>query len=249
MQESVPYYFLRKSRKRQGKRAIGFLLSFVFVAVIVAVSLAFAFKPKSDSFLGEKKFYFVYTNFNLKKDPLSDEQELIKKLGGSGVLMLHDNRYYLIANVYFSSEEAEEIKENINKSFPNCGIITVTESLSKAQKRAVKSNENVYACFRFFSKFLIELQANSMKYIAGSLSESGLCSEIMAKKLEIAELIKENSKNSDELGKKVLSNLSLAEKFLSNFFDEFFNSNKKQAVLAQLTVNLSLSWCNLIDNL
>ncbi len=245
----MPYYFKNKTRKKQNFKLWKLVLSVVLIAVIVIIVLSVTIKPKSNTYLTDIKMYFVYTDKNTKQNALTHQQDIIESLGGSGQIMFYKEQFYLIANVYFSEADAEEICQNIKPSFSNSGVLSVTKTLSKKQKRAILENDSALECFKIFSGFANEVQDMSMKYIVGSLSESSLCNKVLSKKLELENIIKKVERDDSELSKKILTYENLCLLHMDKFFDNFFESNKKQSILAKLVVSLVLSQCELYDNL
>ncbi len=249
MQDYVPYNFSRKKQRGGAKRIGAILLTVIFVVFVLVFVFSIVLKPNTNKYFDEISFYFVYTNKNSKQSVLNAESEYIKSLGGSGEIFCYNDQYYLIANVYFSSSDANEIKMNIQPNFADAGILKITKKLSKSQKRALKENKTSLEFFMFMYGLLNSIQNSSMKYIAGSLSESALCREIMSKKLELEGLTNNHKQYDDELSKQILSVENVFLLHLNKFFDEFFITNKKQSVLAQLVVSLAFAQCDLYDNL
>ena len=249
LQDYVPYIFSRERQKENKKRVMAVLLSIIFVVLILVIVISLVLKPKNDKYFKEISFYFVYTDKSPKQTVVSAKQDQIKSLGGSGEILHHDEQFFLIANVYFSSAEANEIISNISSNFTNSGVVKITKKLKKSQKRVLKDNESALEFFMFLYNFVYGIQDNAMKYIAGSISESRLCTKIMGKKLELEGLINKHKNPDDELSKYIFSVENIFLLHLNRFLDEFFTTTKKQSALAQLVVNLVLAQGDLYDNL
>lgn len=249
LQDLVPHYFLKRHKNVSSKR----ILSLIFAVTIFAVTIIFAglvlAKNKNDKYFSDFKIYAVCTQKSKKEQTLAPNAELIEKLGGSGQIIFFEESYHLVANVYFSKIEAEEIKNNIITSFAGTQILEISKKFSKKKIRELSSNEEVIKFFKTFRPLIEDIQILSMNFSAGKESTANVCTKIISKKLEIENMCAFYNKNPKNLPAAMVSQANLITYYLSNFLDNFYQSTKKQSLLANLTLSLSLSMCDLFDNL
>lgn len=245
----MPYNFSKKKKNNRKKRIFfGAVSIIVVIIVVLTIVLNISTKPNYEKYLKEKDYYFVYVDKNQKQAVLSAQSETIRSLGGAGKIVSHENSYYLVASVYLTEADAQEIVSNIVKNFPNAGTFKVSKRFTKAQKRELSTNPSYLKCSKFINDLIEELQTNSMKYLAGTISESALSSNILIKKHEL-ESLKKDFEETDEFSKKILAFEELCLLHITNFCNEFFTNSKKQALLSELVMNLVMAECDLIDNL
>lgn len=249
MQDLVPHYFLKRHKNVFSKRIFSLILAVTIFAVVTIFTVLVLAKNKNDKYFSDFKIYVVCTQKSKKKQTLAPNSELIEKLGGSGQIIFYEESYHLVANVYFSKSEAEEIKNNIITSFADTQILEISKKFSKKKIRELSASDETVKFFKVFRPLIEDIQNLSMNFSAGKVSTANVCTKIISEKLEIENMCNSYNKNPKNLPAPIVSQANLISYYLSNFLDNFYQSTKKQSLLADLTLSLALSMCDLFDNL
>ena len=187
--------------------------------------------------------YFVYTEKHTKQAALEIHVEKIKNLGGAAKIIFHNGQYYLVSSVYFLSEQAEEVKGNIIKNFPNSGVLKIDIPKVKSSiKKQIKQDEKILMAFRFIVEASEKYQSNMISYMSGTILQSELSMNILKDKLKVEEMIKNFSKNS-ELSSNIFNYLNMMILYYDNFFDQLFESQRKEYLVSEFAVLFAeLEW-------
>lgn len=248
MQGYVPYVKVKKKKKR----LLVPLIFILVVVIIVFVTLLFYLRPnKKHSYLDSMNLYFVYVDESKTTHGLKVEQDVVKSLGGAGIIYEHNNLYYLITSVYLNKSQAEEVKNNLSKNYENSGVFAVTtKKLSKKKKNLIISDFEINEQVKFLNEFIKSLDESYIKNIAGEISESKFISFLMSNKLKLENNInKLKEKVDEEISKTIFENANMCLLYTENFFDSYFQSNKKHSLICELAVELTISMYELFDNL
>lgn len=247
MQGYVP---LDMSAKRK-KIKLFSILSFLLIAILIVFLVLLIPKQKDEKFFKQKSYFFVYATKSQKSGSLASMQDLLISLGGAGVTYSFNDNYFLIANVYVTDSDAEQIKNNILSTFNDAGVIEVkTKEVSAKKKNLIKDNEKVFNLVKFIYEFLDFYQTDLINYLSGTLTDSKLCSKLIEKKLELENII-EKLKQSEMsvLEKNAINVGEIILVHFNNFFNNFYISSKKESLATSLLVNITIERVNLFDNL
>lgn len=202
---------------------------------------------KKENLYAGQTYYFVYTNKSKNNLSLQSEKETVKNLGGAGVLYFYKKEYYLICNVYFDKEEAEEIKTDLVNDFSNSGILEIQTKTLK-NKKVIKNNDNAKRLLSFAKENLNFLYDIEMNFISGKFSEGKCGAKILANKQDYENLIELQDQNNV-----VIQNLCSYSKLmvlqLNNFLNDFYVKNNKQSLVCEMVVNYALIFIDMWNNL
>ena len=108
---------------------------FVFITVSLMLSLADLFSSlitvggftfTSDSInVSNYNLYSISLFSNNNKLVAEEQSESCKKQGGAGYVFMTDNNYNIIASIYESKADAENVKANLINSKPNTNILEI----------------------------------------------------------------------------------------------------------------------------
>lgn len=232
------------TRKMRIKSMISMILFFLMLVLILGLLIV---SRKKENLYAGQTYYFIYTNKSKNNLSLQSEKELVKNLGGAGVLYLYKKEYYLICNVYFDKEEAEEIKTGLVNNFANSGIIEIQTKTLK-NKKAIKSNDNAKRLLSFAKENLNFLYDIEMNLISGKISEGKCGAKILANKQDYENLI-ELQDSCDVVVQNLCSYSRLMVLQLNNFLNDFYVKNNKQSLLCEMVVNYALIFLDMWNNL
>ena len=215
------------------------MLAMLLIAIILCAIIFGLSKNKTRSCFDAKELYFVYTDKNTKQAALEVYVDKIKNLGGAGKIIFHSGQYYLVSSVYFSEEQANEVKGNILPHFPNSGVLKVSLPKVKGSiKKEIKKDEQNLRFFEFFDSVTDKYQGYMISYMSGTLSQSDLSLNILKDKLAVQDMIKSYNKNSG-LSESFYNYLNMMNLYYDNFFDKFFESQKKESLISEFAVSFS----------
>lgn len=247
MQGYVP---LNKSCRRRKIKLIS-VISFILIAILIVFLIFLIPKQKSEKYFKQKSYYFVYVAKQQKANSFSEMQDLLVSLGGAGVIYNNSDNYYLLVNVYFDEDDANEIKNNIEGTFEQADFIEIkTKEISSKKKNLIKENEYVFDLVKFLYDFLEFYEGFSLSYLSGNLTDSKFCAGLIEKRLELEQIIKNISdNNSSVLDGNAMTCGELLLIHFNNFFNNFFDSSKKESLVCALGVNMVIERIELFDNL
>lgn len=202
---------------------------------------------KKENLYAGQTYYFVYTSKSKNNLSLQTERETVKSLGGAGVLYLYKKEYYLICNVYFDKEEAEEIKTNLLNNFSNSGILEIQTKTLK-NKNVIKKDDNAKRLLSFAKENLHLFYDIEIDFISENISEGKCGAKILANKQNYENLITlQDSQNV------VIQNLCSYSRLmvlqLNNFLNDFYVKNNKQSLVCEMVVNYALIFLDMWNNL
>ncbi len=241
LQVCVTHKVKRKMSSTQIKSALCIILFFLIFGTIL-ISLIVS-RKKENLFYGQN-LYFVYTSKTKNVSSLENEKDMVKNLGGAGVVFLHNKEYYLICNVYIKKDEAEEIKKGIAENYHNAGILEITAKKVKNIKH-FKQNEDSKNMLKFIKNNLFELAQTEIDFISGKISEGKLGAWTLSKKQELEQLISKNIETSDELARNMCSYAKLIVLQYDNFLNQFYFKSNKQSLFCEFVVNFSLIFADM----
>ncbi len=243
----VPYRVAKKITKSPIKSVIAGILFFVFLAIVFACLVYFR---KVEKCYERQCVYAVFVSKNKRK--IDDASvELIKSLGGAASILFFRQEYYLIANVYLKEEDADEIATSLKKTFNDAGVVKL-EHKTLPRKTVLHISQNLsYA--RFFEKFyafMYDFEEMQMNYLLGSLSEGDFLTKLYKFKLDIKETI-DNFENPDneKFFDDISTYASMCVNYLESFYTEFFQSTRKEMLIAKLKFEIYKLKVDLFENL
>lgn len=247
MQDYVPYKRRRKGLIIQIKSVIALILFFIFVFMILT---CLGVSRKNNKCFDKSSFSFVYVQ-KTKKMLDETEKDLVKGLGGAGIFYFFKEHHYLIANVYLKLDDAKEVAGGMVDSFENAGVLTIeTKRLSRLLQQKIKSNLSYYRFFKYLYEFSEKFEELNLNYISGELSQGKLMSELIEINLEFETIVNEfENENNESVFSDIKTYANMILIHFDNFFDEFYQSTKKQALVCALGVNVALTKVDLFDNL
>ncbi len=241
LQVCVTQKVKRKIGSVQIKSAVCLILFFlIFGTILISIIVS---RKKENLFYGQN-LYFVYTSKTKNVSSLENEKDMIKNLGGAGVVFLHKKEYYLICNVYLKKDEAEEIKKNIAENYHNAGILEISAKKIKNIKH-FKQNENSKNMLRFIKNNLIELTQTEIDFISGNISEGKLGAWALSKKQTLEQMISKNIEASEEITRNMCSYAKLIVFQYDNFLNQFYVKSNKQSLFCEFVVNFSLIFADM----
>lgn len=249
MQGYVPYVRARRKKKQY---IVPLIFLLVTILVITTIIVMVSNKNKKNKIFESTHLYYVYVESSTTTHSLKVKQEVVKSLGGAGKIFEHKNMYYLLTSVYQSKSSAEEVKKNLSQNFENCGILEIeTKKISSKNKNLILNNIEILEYLKYIQNFNKELNNNYIKYLSGEMSESKFVSFLLTNKLSINEKIKNLSdiKEKNNLLDHFNNNVNMNLFYIENFLDNFFQSSKKQSLVCELALNISMQLCEMFDNL
>lgn len=246
MQGYVPYKKSLNKRKLQIKSIFMIVL---FFSLTITILVCLGISRKANKCFDKQTFHFVYTQKNKVKTD-KNQIDLLKSVGGAGVVYFHKENFHLLANFYLKKDDANEIKDGMIQNFENSGILQLeVKTLSRSLQNKIKSNENAYLFFKKLYKFFEKFENLNMQYISGEVSEGKLVSTLIAEKLEFETIAKEFDSGDEKLFLDLKTYLNMVVLHFESFFNEFFSSTKKQSLVCMLGVNIALTKVELFNNL
>ena len=247
MQYYVPCVKIKKLPKLQIKSVF---MACLFFLILLTVSITLGASRKTNKCFEKQSYHFVYAQNN-KQILDKTEQDLVKSLGGAGIYYFYKEHHYLIVNVYLSKDDANEIKNGMAENFPNSGTITLeVKDIPKKIQSKIKDNLSYYKFFKYFHELIESFQELNMNYIAGKITQGKLMSSIITMQLDCKTIISEfENPENEELFNNIKTYANMCKIHFENFFDEFYQSTKKQALVCALGVNLALTKIDLFNNL
>ena len=241
LQVCVTQKVKRKISSAQIKSAICVILFFLILGTIL-ISLIVS-RKKENLFYGQN-LYLVYTSKTKNVSSLENEKDMVKNLGGAGVVFLFKKEYYLICNVYLKKDEAEEIKKGIAENYNNAGILEISAKKVKNIKH-FKQNEDSKNMLKFIKNNLFELAQTEIDFISGNISEGKLGAWALSKKQELEQLISKNIETNDEIVRNLCSYAKLIVLQYDNFLNQFYIKSNKQSLFCEFVVNFSLIFADM----
>lgn len=241
LQVCVTQKVKRKISSAQIKSAICVILFFLILGTIL-ISLIVS-RKKENLFYGQN-LYLVYTSKTKNVSSLENEKDMVKNLGGAGVVFLRNKEYYLICNVYLKKDEAEEIKKGIAENYNNAGILEISAKKVKNIKH-FKHNEDSKNMLKFIKNNLFELAETEIDFISGNISEGKLGAWALSKKQELEQLISKNIETNDEIVRNMCSYAKLIVLQYDNFLNQFYIKSNKQSLFCEFVVNFSLIFADM----
>lgn len=237
MQCYVPCVAHKKSQKNKIKSAFAVILV-IFVFMFLFVFLV-AMKKKIVCF--EKQDFYLVSACQSKKEALClEKKDLVKDLGGAGVVCFVKERYRLVVNAYLSKDDANEVAGKIKESFTETEVIKLSaKEISRKNAERFRKETSVYRFFKKKQAFFKEFLELEMKYLKGDISNGQMISQLISKKLEFETLLKEIESFNKKEGFLILRDgLNAFVLEFEKLFDSFFESRKKQSLICEFYVNL-----------
>ncbi len=235
MQRRVTANFRRRSKKFYAIIAVVIVFFVVFFCIFCA-----CLSSTHLTCFDEAECYYVYTHKANRENIVKNYAGELQSLGGAGYIYQKSGVFYLIASVYSSKKDAEEILVGVKENFPNAGILTLkTEKISRRVAAVLKENSSTLLFFKYFEELIEKSERLSMQYLAGIVSENVLLVSLLDEKLELENKISEFEKEN-ELFCTVFSYMNLCKMYIDDFFSKFFETTKKDAVVCLLPVELTV---------
>lgn len=233
------------------RKNIIFVLILVFIIIVaVSIFLCFKLKCKKQNYFLEQEFYIVYSEKSKKQNSLEENQKIVKNMGGSGEIYFSNDYYYLTLSSYQKKEDAESVVGQINTIFPDAGILKLTiNKISNKNKTYIKENKNLLEFFIFINKFRNQIFEYEVKFLSDSVTDRGMTVFYLENKMKLEQFVKSTSEFDGKMKDDILKFCNLALLYINNFFNEFFESNKKHSLVTSLTINIALASADLINNL
>lgn len=246
MQVTVTENAFRKPRKIASKSVMATILVFIFAFVSIVILIAVR---KKTLVFEEQYFYFVCADSSKKVSVLDNEKEYLKNIGGAAVTHFYKEDYYLVANVYLSPVDAEEIKSNIISDFSRAEVVLVkSEKLSKKAKTAIKQDEALLKFVQFIYKFNKELCSSSLDFYSGKITESEFISAFITKNLKFDEM-KKTINGDGEVYDVFREYTSLFALQLNSFLNNFYVTKNKQHYVSAYYVGFVINYLEFYDSL
>lgn len=183
---------------------------------------------------------------------LESTQDLVKKLGGAGVVYKYHNTYHLVTSFYLDVREAKEIATGLAESYQNAGILTLkVDKISRSARNTVSNNHYALEFLKNLYHLTNDMQEDSMKYLSGNLAESDLCRNLLKEKLKFQELLENISeiKSEDTIFESLYESNARLLEYIDSFFDRFYQSSKKRSLVCELGLNIAIEYFELFNNL
>lgn len=237
MQCYVPCVARKKSQKNKIKSVFVVILT-IFVFMFLFVFLV-AMKKKIVCF--EKQDFYLVSAYQSKKESLClEKKDLVKDLGGAGVICFVKERYHLIVNAYLSKDDADEVAEKTKETFEETEVIKLSaKEISKKNAERFRKETTAYQFFKKKQAFFKDFLELEMKYLKGDISNGQMISQLISKKLEFETLLKDIESFNKKEGFLILRDgLNAFVLEFEKLFDSFFESRKKQSLICEFYVNL-----------
>ena len=245
-------YCVPRKKYQKGKK-IGFVLIIIlFIAVVLFISFfGFYLNSKENQVFKEKTYYYVCAMKTKGTKELENIKDDVKKVGGAGKIYKKENYNYLILNVYNDESLAKDVFEKNKINYPNAVTFELKrKSISKKVKKQIKGDEFLFRYIKNHNKYMENVFALSLKYLSGALSENKFCSEILNLKFKLDEINDEMLKlESNKLNDLVKNQVNLELYYYSAFFDNFFKNDKKDSIVCEFVVNLTILSVEFFNNL
>ena len=247
MQYSVPY---RVEKKRGKARVV--VAAVLCVTIIFVMMFVFLAKSKKTELFRERSFYLVYVYKSKDIESLYTGAEIIKFMGGAGIIYDYKGVQYVLTSLYFDYAEATQVLERLKKNFAEAGIIDVyTKVVGSRIRQQVNSEHILREYYEKLQHFMEELFEMGMSYASGKLPETELCRNLMAWKMKIMNIrdeLRELAKDSQIAEKTYISSVEVV-KLLDEFFQNFYGSRIKKALVYKLSTEISLKFADTVNNL
>lgn len=226
------------------------VISTILIFVMAFVSIVLLINMKKKNLIFEQQyFYFVYASSSKKVSVLDKQKDYLKNVGGAAITYYFENDYYLVANAYLNSIDANEIKQNLISHFSNSNVLTVkTNKLSKSSKRKINENEQVKKFLKFLYQFNRGFYELSFSYYMGEISDSEFISKIIRNNL-VFEEFKNNIDGSDEFGSVAKDYASLICLQFSSFLNNFYITSNKQNYISAYYVGFVINYVEFYNSL
>lgn len=246
-QESVPRRAFNKGTQISIKSVIATILFFIFVILVLLCLAGFR---KVEKCFDKQSFYVVYVA-KTKRKMAPEDVDLIKKLGGAGCLLFFKDEYYLVANVYQKEDDADEIAEGLKVHFADAGVVKLSHSdIDKKKAVHIARNLSFSRFFEEFYKVVEDFEGLQMKYLMGSVQEGEFLTEMLKQKLEFETIIENfENENDEKLFQDIKTYANMVVNYFDSFFDDFFQSTKKESLICLLKFNLVKLKVDMFDNL
>ena len=236
----------RKKKVNWISVATFFVVLFLIIALIVTVP-----ERQRDKNFEEVSYYFVYACKSPKENTLSSNKTLLKSLGGGGNIYFFRNQYYLLVNVYLSKEDADDVKEGIKSTFADAGVISIKSKEPSVKKiQTYKKQVEIFSFVQFLFKFTKEFSNEQLKYISGKTTDADFAQFVLARYMKMKE-IKNNLSKAEKTGEVecVFNYINQCEFCFDEFFDVFFQSQKKKSLVCEFYINIIFCRVEMFDNL
>lgn len=227
------------------------MLLFLGIAGIFLVSIILSYggRAKNDNIFKQRFVFVVVAGESLNQNELAQLCSRVKSLGGAGEILAYDYKFYVAINVYQNKADAEQIMLDSKQSFLGAEVVALEKkALNKRKQVLVKEKQIVFEYFSLFDKITYKLFELQTKFLIGELSTSGLCSEILADKLLLENIIA-TFDTGDKLNKYAFDNANLLLYYFNCFLDNFFISDKKQTILCNFVFLTTNCWLDFNNNL
>lgn len=237
-----------KERSKLKKFGVMSILSGALILIFSCFLVVSICKDKKDKFFKEKPYFLLICCESEKQSATKKDVEKIKNLGGAGNVFEYQNKFGVIINVYKSKEESESVRELTKASIASQTLEVKTKSPSKQKKLEIKKNSKVMGFCLKFDGFVDEMMQSCLNLLAGSVSETEFCKELIRKKLEFDQISSGFDMEIElESNAKIVSSLVLI--YINNFLMDYFDSLNKNHLISQFCTNLVLVRVELFNNL
>ncbi len=167
------YQFNSKEyNKKIYNRASGGSFAVIIFFVIILVGLAFVLVRQNKP--SKNEFYFVeINNFLTYKEAGNLSAELQSKSAAGYVYF--DGQYHVLANLYLTKTDANNVCENLKLQYPNCKVYTLSYNKFFTNKKLSSSENTAYKKLCEVGKNSIEqLYNNIYQYDISQINETQL---------------------------------------------------------------------------
>ena len=243
----VPYCGRQKGYGIQIKAIV---LAFIFFFCLILICAMLVLVKKEDKVFNKQTFFYVCTTKSRNKIDKT-KQDLVKSLGGAGVVLFYKENFNLIANVYLSEDNAKDVKNQIKTNFETAEVVKMeVKTISKSMQKKIKENFSFYKFFKYLNEIVNQLDELNMNYMSGAVSEGNMMTLLISEKLELETIIKQfENPNKEVIFENIKTYANLLLLHYENFFSEFYQSTKKQSLACMFVVNVTLTKVDLFNNL
>lgn len=242
---------MQETLTHKSKKILIIFLTVIFICLIlISFLLWLSLKSKKKNYFVDSEIYLVYFEKSKKQSNLRELQSFVKNLGGSGEIMKKDDEYFLTLSVYESLQDAEDVLKGIFEISQNAGLVKLKiNKLSKNIKSKLSKSDELNNLVLFLGDFTKNIINYQLQYLADNITDKQLVSFLLDKKLNLESYMKYLEILDDEIGKMSLNTINSMLLYINNLFDNFFESSKKNSLVTNLSVNLSLIYVDYINNL
>lgn len=245
-------YVPRKNNRNKIKSVIksAFAMILIFFLILLFVLIFAKLRKKENNFL-PLSFYFVYSSKYRKESMLYTERELLKKSGGACEIYYHKNQYYLMFNVYFEKEKAEEVLQNLKEKFPNAGVLRITtKSFSKKAKREIQGSFELKNALKHIKSDFDEVLEVQNSFVLKEKDSGKVMQALTRQKLNLQVLSKRLNGAENEMCDLVAGFIEMKLLCYEEFFEKFYTqTSNREYLLSKIATKLAIIQIKMINNL